>query len=253
VSESKSVILNGQVLHGSDRLGNWRTTLLDGWFDGPPVRLTDEARPTSDGDFDLPSTYGSRLITIGGRVVCTSEGGARQAGNRLTGLLLPAALVKAHVTDTGEQTWARVKLADKPTVKRVGKLIRFQYQLKAPNPRRFGEKNSPTITTAAPATITQRGNYPATPKFTVSGSMPGGYTLTVDGRNYTVTVPLVNGSPHVIDYNDGRLRIGGTIRQNSLGNTNLATIPVGRPVTVTLTPGTTGTGSAVMDLYDTYI
>jgi hypothetical protein len=91
------------------------------------------------------------------------------------------------------------------------------------------------------------------PSFIVRGDMPGGWTLTVNGWNYTVTKPLVSGAPHRVDYNNGRLFVNGTLSQGNLGNTNTTPIPPGQSVGVGLYPNSTGTGSADMTITDTYI
>ena len=251
MSEHKSVILNGQILHGNDRLGHWRTTQTEGWTDSPPVKNQDTARPQDDGDHDLPVRYAARPVTLGGRVICSSEAAAIATMNRITGLV--QGKVRLEIMDQGEATWADVKLTDKVLAKRTGRLVRFQYQLRAPDPRRYGDPNPFTVATGAPITASHRGNYPATPRFTVTGSMPGGYTITVDGWDYEVDLALTSGTPHVIDYRDGYLRINGAIRQDSLGNTNLRKVPGGPGVGVGLYPTTTGSGTAAMVLLDTYI
>jgi len=249
---SKSVFLNGQVLHGSDRFGHWLVTQLEGWGESPPVRVEDTARTNQDGDHDLPVRYGARLVTIGGRVICPSESAAQQARTRLTGLV--AGKVRAQVTALGETTWADVKLADRVDAKRSGRLVRFQYQLRAPDPRRFGNSQTVAVATGSPVAVSHRGNYNAMPKFIVRGDMPGGYTITVDGWNYTVTSALVTGQPHRIDYDNGRLYRNGVLTQGSVGIvTTTQPIPPGKSVAVGLYPFTTGSGSADMTIIDTYI
>jgi hypothetical protein len=245
------VVLAGQILHGNDRLGHWKVTQLEGWGESPPVRVEDTPRTNYDGDHDMPVRYAARLVTIGGRVICPSEAAAQQTRNRLTGLV--RATVRAQVTDLGETTWADVKLADKVDAKRVGRLVRFQYQLRAPNPRRFGNAKTLAVATGAPISVFHRGNYDAMPSFIVRGDMPGGYTITLNGWNYTVTKPIVTGAPHRIDYNNGRLYINGVLNQGNLGNVNTTPIPPGQSVAVGLYPVSTGSGSADITITDTYI
>lgn len=251
MSENKSIVLNGQILHGTDRTGTYRTTQLEGFFDSAPPKLQDTARAWQDGDYDLPVRYGARPVTIGGRVVCPSVGQAVLVRDRLAGLV--QGKVRLQVMDQGKTTWADVKLTDPATVKRTGRVVRFQYHLRAPDPRRYGDTRTLAVATGSPISVSHGGTYNATPSFIIRGSMPGGYTITVDGWNYTVTRPLVTGQPHRVDYNNGRLYVNGTLTQGNLGNTNRAPIPPGQLVGVGLYPVTTGSGSADMTIIDTYI
>jgi hypothetical protein len=245
------VTLNGQALHGVDSFGHFLTTQLEGYFDSAPPKLQDTAREWQDGDYDLPVRYGSRPVTIGGRVICASESAAVQARNRLAGLV--QGKVRLQVMDQGEATWADVKLTEPASVKRTGRMVRFQYHLKAPDARRYGNTQVLAVATGSPIGVSHRGTYNATPSFIVRGDMPGGWTLTVDGWDYTVTRALVTGAPHRVDYNNGRLYVNGTLTQGNLGNTNRAPIPPGVTVGVGLYPVSTGSGSADMTITDTFI
>jgi hypothetical protein len=250
VSESKSIILNGQVLHGSDRLGQWRVNQLEGWFDSAPVKNQDEAMAGRDGDFDLPTDYGARPVTMGGRVICTSEEAARAAGNRISGLV--RGKVRAQVTDQGEATWADVKLTETVTVKRVGRIVRFLYHLRAPDPRRFGEWHTFHAASDGPDVLAyHHGNYEATPRVTIRGAMPNGYTIWIGGQPTVITKSMATG-PYTVDFNDGHLRnSAGTIMVGEILSTSPANIAPGQAIPVTVK----GTGTATIDVevLDTYI
>lgn len=240
----------GRTLSGSDGFGKWVTTSLDGWWDSPDTKGESEDRAQADGEFDLPIYNQARLITATGNLHAGTHAQLHEAMDFLCGPMLGRFQVAGH----GTARWVDAKRNSGVKFTPVtDTFAQWQVRLKAADPRKFGELRRFTVATGAPVSAFHRGNYAATPKFTVSGAMAGGYTLTVDGWDYTVTVPLVSGTPHVIDYNDGRLRVNGVIVQNSLGNTNTATVPPGEAVGVGLYAVTTGTGSAVMDLYDTFI
>lgn len=228
---------------------------LDGWDDGVEMRVEDRPRTQAHGSHDLPVYGGSRIISISGYVLAQSVAELDHLGSRLTGLLAGGQKGRIMVAKGAGSKWADCRLAaqTKFTERHGQPTGDFQLQLWCPDGRRYGETNTFTVQTDAPVEVYHRGNFPATPKFTVTGSMPGGYTLTVDGWNFAVSKPLHSLTPHQIDYADGRLRVNGSVVQNSVGNTNLTTIPPGRSVGVGLYPATTGSGTAVMKLLDTYI
>lgn len=226
-----------------------------GWDDGVDMRLENTGRPQAHGSFDLPGFQDARTVAISGNVFADDPRQLANLRSRLTGLLVGGGLGRIQVDRFGETQWADGRLASKTMFTELGgqNTAAFQIQLWCADPRKFGDSKTFTVSTATPATVFHRGNFSSTPKFTVTGSMPGGYTLTVNGWNYVVTVPLTSGTPHVIDYNDGHLRLNGLIVQNSLGNTNVTTIPPGQSVGVGLYPRTTGSGSAAMEVLDTFI
>lgn len=253
MSEHKSVILNGQVLHGADQLGRWKVTQLDGWNDSPPVKSQDVARPNADGDFDLPINYGPRLVTIGGRVICSSQAQAQRARARITGLV--QGLVRVQIMDEGLTTWADVKLNDAVTTKRTGTLVRFLYQLRAPEPRRYGDANPYSIPSgSAYTTLSHQGNAVGYPVIKVSGSFPGGYVLQSSaGAEYRVTTAL-NATPHTIDMATGLLVRNGSVVSGGVTRADLWRIQGASTATdLRLQPITTGSGTAAVTLLNTYI
>lgn len=240
----------GRTLSGVDRFGKWSTTEIEGWWDSPDTKGETEDRPNADGEFDLPVYNQARLVTVSGNVRTDGHGQMHEAMNFLTGPMSGRLSVAGH----GSVQWADMKRNSGVKFTPVtDTFAQWQVRLKAADPRKFGNTASFPLPAGATVSVFHRGNYPATPRITVSGSMSGGYTLTVNGANYIVTVPLVTGTPHVVDYNNGRLRINGAVVQNSIGNTNLATIPPGPAVAAGLFATSGGTGTATLELPDTYI
>lgn len=240
----------GRTLSGKDRFGEWIVTSIKGVWYSPGVKGETDDRPNADGEYDLPTYKKARILSLSGTFHARSHAELHEAGIFLTG----ATRGRFQVVGHGPTQWADAKVDGEIEFDpETDTLATWVLVLKCPDPRKFGDVQSFTLPANTPTVVFHRGNYEATPVITVSGSMPGGYTLTVAGWNYAVSVPLVSGTPHVIDYNDGRLRINGSVVQNSIGNTNLATIPPGESVTCALYATSGGTGSAVMKLPDTYI
>ncbi|MGY2747203.1 hypothetical protein [Arthrobacter sp. UYCu723] len=250
---AKRITLDGKVLDNPDQYGDWGVATIEGWWHTPDGKGQNEERPQQDGDFDLPVYYGARYITLSGSFTADSEAQMFQGMIRFAGLLRsPGRLV---VTGYGPDMWADVKRSSGSAMvidPVTDRHCKWQAKIKSSDSRKFGTTATFTMPAGATVSVFHRGNYPATPRITVTGSMPG-YTLTVNGASYAVSVPLVSGTPHVIDYNDGRLRVNGLVVQNSIGNTNLSTIPPGLSVAAGLFATSGGTGTATMALPDTYI
>jgi len=228
---------------------------FSGWDDGVDMRLENTARPYANGSFNLPVFQDARTVSVSGNVFADSPRKLAQLRNLLTGLMAGGLTGRIQVERFGDVQWADGRLAAKTMFTERGgqNCASFQVQVWCPDPRKFGDTKTVAVATGAPVSVFHRGNYNATPSFVVKGSMPGGYTITVNGWNYAVTLPLVSGKPHTVDYNNGRLYVNGVLAQNSLGNTNTTPIPPGISVGVGLYPMTTGSGSADMTITDTYI
>jgi len=248
---SELITWAGRTLSGSDRFGRWVTTSLEGWWDSPEIRGDAEDRPYQDGEFDLPVYNQARLITINGNLHADSHAQLHEAMNFLTGPMSGRLTVTGH----GVVQWADAKRNSGVKFTPVTDVFaQWQVRLKCPDPRKFGNSVTTAVATGSPVTVSHRGNYNAMPKFIVRGDMPGGYTITVDGWNYTVTSALVTGQPHRIDYDNGRLYRNGVLTQGSVGIvTTTQPIPPGKSVAVGLYPFTTGSGSADMTIIDTFI
>lgn len=248
-----SIMLAGQVLQGRDHYGDWRVNKMDGWFQSPGVKGPAVERQNADGEYDLPSNRTARFITLSGRVLCQDPAQTRRAANRLTGLL-QAGVETMQVTDAGGTTWAKVKL-NGPTepVKVNDRMLRFQFDLKAPDPRRYGEQNAFRGGTGEAITTFHRGNYGAHPLIYINGSMPGGYRLTCNGQTVTVPVPAVQDVWHRIDFRLRRLRVGGSVVLAAFTDNQFWTNPPGAAFPVVITPLGGGSGVATINVTDTYI
>lgn len=225
-----------------------------GWDDGVGVRLENVARPGAHGAHDLPSYMEPRTVALAGAVLADSSSGLRDLRNRLMGVLAGGVTGRVQVERGGVVEWADCKLASQPRFTEFGgsNAASFQLQLWCPDPRKYGNSKTFVLDAGATVQVHHRGNYGAMPKFIIRGDAPS-YTLTINGWNYAVSKALQTGKPHRIDYANGKLYVNGTLTQNSLGNTNVTTIPPGASVGCGLFLTAGGTGSADMTVTDTYI
>lgn len=255
MGDELKIVIGGVEMFGRPGLGPFAIVKdgLDGWDDGLAMRGEKSARPRAHGSYKLPRYRDSRTVTITGIILAGTNGEQEMFGDRLSGLLADGETGRLQVTKGGRTLWADATLDSCSVDPRRGSTWSdFQLQLWCADGRKFGNTKDHTATTAAPAQVSHRGNAGATPTITVTGSMPGGYTITVDGWDYEVTVPLFSHTPHYIDYGTGKLRKGGLIVQDNVGTTNVTTIRPGQKVGFGIYPRTTGTGTAVMALTDTF-
>jgi hypothetical protein len=209
------IMLDGQILNGSDRLGDWKTNSLVGWWDSPDPKGDDVERSQADGDFDLEVFYQARYITITGRLLARSHDDLHHSMNRFSALVQKQA--RLQVSGHGHTMWADVKRASGLTITpSTDTFAQWQVRLKAPNPRKYGDTQ--TFAFTGTGELFQYGNYRASPVFTISGNAPLGYTINGEhGEEYKVTTALVPGAPHTINFANARLRIGSTLTSNGNG------------------------------------
>lgn len=248
---SKSVTLDGQIIHGFDRFGTWKLNSMEGWDETPSEKANSESRPLADGDYDAQVFYGPRMVTLNGRLSAKTPGDAFKARQALTALArTPAQFL---VDQFGEPIHAEARRGRISPGNIVGRHLPFQMELRFIDPFKYGTWEMFSASVGADVAVFHRGNAPAIPRVVVSGSMPGGYTLMLAGSSVVVTEPLVSGSPHTIDYRKRRLYKGGAPVRGGLSTASYAAVEPGQRDTFSITPGTTGTATATMTLYDTYI
>lgn len=249
------VTVDGRQLSGVDRYGDWAVSSIEGWFDSPDRKSKDESRPDADGDFDMQEYWEARHVTIDGRLKAKSHDMLHEAENWLKGMLrggLGTMLVRGH----GPDQWASVKLAAGIKCKPepgTDDYLRWQLRLKAPDPFKYGESYAPSTTANAPLDVFHRGNADAWPVVTVTGSMPGGYEVMIDGRLLEVLAPLVSGQPHVISTRTRRITVGGSRVYGVLGISEPLHITPGMAQNFYALPKTSGSATFKVAFYDTYI
>lgn len=227
-----------------------------GWEDSVEVRGDSVARPQGDGDYDTPTTLGTRIVSISGTCWAESEEKTAHLGSRLKGLLAGGASGVMTVDHYGSKLWARGKLA--PGVKTLfqargydPRIADFQIQLKFTDPYRYGETTTFAAEAGTPLVVKafHRGNYFAYPILTITGSMPS-YSVSSGGKTYQVLTPVTSGHPHQIFMDTGLLVIDGSPRYNLPGSRQTWRIPAGTEVTQTLAPAG-GTGAMTVTVPDT--
>lgn len=250
---SELITLDGHPLTGVTRDGIWRVTELSGWWDRPAPKRGGESRANGDGSYKSKVTYGNRLISITGRVMSKNHEYLHQAQSQLNALGLRGG-AKLLVSGHGPAQWATVQPRDDTTAEfMTDKYLRFQIPLDAIDPFKYGESYSPSGAVGSAFDVFQRGTVEAFPVVTVSGSLPGGYELTLGGRLVSVTRAVTSGSPHTLDMRTGILRVGGSVARGGISYSELFSVKPGMPQSFYSLPITSGSGTVAVRYSDTFI
>lgn len=205
---------------------------LDGWTDAPGIMMSEVKRPADHGSFVVPAFLRPRTVRLRGFYVGNNHYELEHASSNFRSLI--AQHLMLSIEDVNETNRAKGTVAE-ASFTNYGFAPEGQWTLvlECEDPRIYGKTNE----YAGSAPAVQWGTFPAWPTFVVTGSSPGGYTITgPGGKRIVVTTALVAGIPHTIDVSEGEVTIGG-----SLGNISVFepwTIGPGLPaVTHTISAG----------------
>ena len=225
---------------------------LSGWFDGASPRLDTQDRPQSDGAFWSPLFRGGRSIGWHGLIHTAHPREQRTALEQLAGMCSGRGPYVMSVQHEATVTTAQVQLVKSPetSILRYGRLARYQVEVFAPDPFRYGQTHVLPAVDGAVRPF-HNGTTDAVPEITVTGSRPSGYTLAYRGKQFIVAAPLASGSSHVIDMATGWVHTGsGAVLARAVSRAELFTVPKG-PTGPALTI-TGGTGGMTVRVRDTY-
>lgn len=252
------VILEGldfaELPHG----GHMVITRLDGWWDSPEPKGQEVERVGREGDFPLPQSYHSRIIELGGNVHAQDHDSLHAIGEQLTSMLRHPA--RFEVFGHGSNQWATVQRGSKIRFTPVtDTLAVYSVTLKAPDPRKYGATRRYPATGTQPVgsnmQIPYSGTYPAAPRFTVTGYMPGGYTSYAGGtRPFKVTEGVNTGEVISNDFDTGAVYQDGVRIYGRSSSPRLTWIEPGTLFTANVQANTSdGYGRYYVEITDTYI
>lgn len=226
---------------------------LTGWWGRPASSGSQSARPGAHGEFDLPAFVGGRIVTIQGWV----EGNPLEWDawcDRLSGLGASGDRVRVVVEENGDSTWAWCRVMAVQVTRSTAKHPpAFMVTLRAANPRRYGAVRGSAPTSTTRHTMLNRGNFPAAPRFFVTGPQPGGYSIIADGKpNYQVNTVTPAGKTDVIDFSTGRVTRDGVSLLGAVLAPRPWTVPGGGEQKWYAAP-TGAAGSVYGELTDTYV
>lgn len=128
----------------------------------------------------------------------------------------------------------------------------FEMELNFDDPFRYGEARSFQVASGDTAMAFHRGTVEAWPTVTVTGNMPGGYSVRFGGAEVTVTESLLPGETHRIEYRTRRLYINNEFYMGLFGSATFRPCKPGVRTEFRVTPAS-GSGTGRAQLNDTYI
>ncbi len=214
---------------------------MEGWDDGTSVRRDRTPRTWGHGEFSERGWRGARLVTIEGEATSPTVEIATLAAQDLASVLGDGLAGALEVTDTATVDMsAGAFLFDAPKVTWTNDTTpKFQIQFICPNSRKFGAPVSAVTSVASaggaleyplddvldygtsgdPGTLTlsNPGTADTAPVFTITGSMPAGFTIThvQSGRKLVYSAPVLAGQTIRIDTADGSVWLDGSSDRSS--------------------------------------
>lgn len=217
---------------------------LKGWFEAPGVRRNDEPRPLADGSFTAPTLRAGRSVSWSGLILTKTPAEQHRAMEQLAGVCSGRGLSRLTVQHMTDTTWTDVHLTQPPevTIAAYGRVARYDVELFAPDPRRYGERRSFSNGT----NVYHRGNAPAFPVVTIPNGAAS-YTLTAAGQTFQVSGATAGGT-HVIDLRTGRLTRNGVLVVGAVTRADPWTLPPGARQSFSLSPS----ASFTVEVADTF-
>lgn len=237
---------------------------FEGWDDGVDMRRQSVEQLQQHGSFDLPGYLDSRVISISGNCLAKSPAELAWMRSQLTGLLADGGKARLAVDHQGSTLWADVRLASQTKfVVRGGdgKTARFQLQLWAADPRKYGETRTfGPVAPGAELPVFHYGNFPASPRFTVrAGGSPldEGWAVYGPGsgdsrKRFKVNGSVSAGSSNIIDLATGQVTAGGVLRVGVVEDATTWAVPGGVQMTHLIDTNGDG-GTLSVSITDTYI
>jgi len=217
---------------------------------GVGVRSDSVPRPQAHGEFDVPVFRTARVVSMEGPCISGSAEVMQHREDMFTAILSEGQSGQVVFDMPGGPRWGMARLADTPEFDPEiwGQRSQYLIQFKFANPRLFGSSKS----FASGESAYHYGNFPATPVFTVSGTMSG-YTINgPGGKKFTVTAAVTAGNPHTIDMATGLLTVGGVTVFGAVSRADTWAIAGGAQVVNTLVP-LTGSGTLAAKVTDTFL
>ncbi|WP_160665328.1 phage tail domain-containing protein [Pseudarthrobacter sp. ATCC 49987] len=213
---------------------------FDGWTNSTDVRRNRTEREGEHGEFSEPGKRGARMVTLEGDVTCPSEIVAARAELEISALLGDGGEGLLAVTDSA--LWPMSAAASLASGVKIGwkndLTPTYLIQLLCADPRKYGATlaDSTGVAVAAGAlpyplyapappgvidygtpgspgtvTLTNSGKADTAPRFTVTGNLPFGFSITdtVARTRLVYSGAIVSGQTLTLDVEDGSVLLDG--------------------------------------------
>lgn len=233
----------------------WYVEEVEGLNDGASASPDEVPRDRGEGQYDIPNRLeDARSIRISGFAYAESLGDlGRMAREHGALLALPEQSDALTWLEFGEWFTTDVRRGPSWRFTRDGDTgyANFTHRFRAPSQVFFGVE--PDRASGTDVYVRNRGTIPTAPVITVTGNMPGGYTIYgPGGRVYQVTASLAPGQVDVIDMSVGALRRNGVIVTGVYGSrVDVWTIAAGARQNQALLPAA-GSGSMTVEVFPAF-
>jgi len=223
-----------------------------GW-DDQEYRSASEARVNAHGNYPERSYREAKTVNLNGFIIANGSEQLNHYMDLFNGILAEGRSEKLTVDRPWGARWAPASVVSRKTVE-VGGLPRatFALSLRLESTERFGQIETFSGGIGTAFDVFQRGVVETWPMLTVTGSMPGGYEISLGGQLLEITKGIATGQTHTIDTKTGILRSNGSVVVGGLGITELFTVKPGLAQSIYSAPRTTGTGTLKVEVTDTY-
>lgn len=223
----------------------WWCTSIDGWNGSPDVRLGGTDRVQDHGQFDGPTFFASRVITVAGTAIGPDKTSALLAQDIISSVATwdPSQTYLMRVSEPGRPTRrAQVRLNAATKVGAfTGLSFEWQLQLKSPDPRRYddveslltlhpptGASGGVTLPATVPWTLsttgvstssgvaTNAGTVATRPTVTLHGPLVDPQIAHVDvGRSLSLSITLASDDVLVLDFDRRTVLLNGSASRSS--------------------------------------
>lgn len=234
----------------------WYVEEVEGLNDGASASPDEVPRDRGEGQHDLPNRLeDARSIMLRGFAYAGSMwelGRMRRQHGAL--LAMPEQFDTFTWLEFGDTYRTDVRRGPSWRFDRDGDtgFANFTHRFRAPSQIFYGTE--PDRSTGTDVYVTNHGTIPAAPVITVTGTMPGGYTIYgPNGRVYQVTAALNAGDVDLIDMSDGVLRRNGVVMGGVYGSrVDVWTIGAGARQNQALLPASGGSGLMTVEVFPAF-
>lgn len=237
------VELDGWAATALDGYGTeWWLTKVEGWRDRPAMRVASTPRQADHGSYDAPSYLDSRIVTVEGTAIATSEANAYLSADIVASVCAdPSALYPLVVAEPGRPIRrAMVRLNDATKVSSPygidSTAFDWSLQLRAPDPRRYAATDTvttltlpigagtgltlpitvpitlPTTVAANRATVVNDGTFATRPVVTFYGPVTDPVIANMTaGLNLAFDLDLLAGETLAVDFDARSVILNRTV------------------------------------------
>lgn len=253
-------------------------TGIQGWDDGAGADREASKRPTSHGDFPSPATLTSKLITITGFAMADTVPQLHLMRDAFMALFSDGEYVPVGLSTASSTRYMDLSLGGTPSwIQKTDTLAAWKLDLYAPDPFMYSAILSGQLYSAKAqpgglrfpmsypvnfgagteyrnVTLTNFGNVPAWPVYTVRGEYQSGFTLRSPlGREITYRGIVSHSAPVTIDTAKGSALVDGVDRSYELGKREWFAIPPYSAITPRFIPNNESDGWVDVTYRSTWI